>query len=114
MRDSALGSLHDEDNEDPDWARTRPRQITDDQWRRFAGYMAEILSAMGLRLDTPGTEKTPTRYLRALFDSTEGYEGDSKLVTAFPTECHGGADCLGRHDVFAQREQGDRDQLEVR
>ncbi len=93
MRDSALGSLHDEDNEDPDWARTRPRQITDDQWRRFAGYMAEILSAMGLRLDTPGTEKTPTRYLRALFDSTEGYEGDSKLVTAFPTECHGGADC---------------------
>jgi GTP cyclohydrolase I len=93
VRDSALGSLHDEDNEDPDWARTRPRQITDDQWRRFAGYMAEILSAMGLRLDTPGTEKTPTRYLRALFDSTEGYEGDSKLVTAFPTECHGGADC---------------------
>ena len=93
MRDSTLGSLHDEDVEDPDWARIRPRTITDDQWRRFEGYMAEILSAMGLRLDTPGTEKTPRRYLRALFDSTEGYEGDSKLVTAFPTECHGGADC---------------------
>ncbi|MDQ6882632.1 MAG: GTP cyclohydrolase I [Candidatus Dormibacteraeota bacterium] len=55
--------------------------------------MTEILSAMGLTLNTPGTDKTPTRYLRALFDSTEGYEGDSKLVTAFPTECHGGADC---------------------
>ena len=52
-----------------------------------------ILQAMGMRLDTPGTQKTPARYLRALFDSTEGYEGDPKLVTAFPTECHGGADC---------------------
>ena len=28
-----------------------------------------------------------------MFDSTEGYEGDAKLVTAFPTECGGGADC---------------------
>jgi GTP cyclohydrolase I len=37
--------------------------------------------------------KTPFRYLHAMFDSTEGYEGDAKLVTAFPTECEGGPDC---------------------
>ena len=88
-----VGALRDEDSEDRDWSRVRPRKITDDQWRRYEGYMREILQAMGMRLDTPGTEKTPARYLRALFDSTEGYEGDSKLVTAFPTECQGGADC---------------------
>ena len=93
MPQSTLGSLHDEDAEDPDWARVQPRNITEPDWRRFEGYMAEILTAMGMRLDTAGTQKTPARYLRALFDSTEGYEGDSKLVTAFPTECHGGADC---------------------
>ena len=93
MPQSTLGSLHDEDAEDPDWARVQPRNITELDWRRYEGYMAEILTAMGMRLDTPGTQKTPARYLRALFDSTEGYEGDSKLVTAFPTECHGGADC---------------------
>jgi len=33
------------------------------------------------------------RFLRALFDATSGYEGDAKLLTAFPTECHGGPDC---------------------
>ena len=93
MPESTLGSLHDEDAEDPDWARVQPRSITELDWRRFEGYMAEILTAMGMQLDTPGTQKTPYRYLRALLDSTEGYEGDAKLVTAFPTECHGGADC---------------------
>src|SRR5438094_9150526 len=44
-------------------------------------------------LDTPGTKRTPYRYLSAMFESTEGYERDSKLVTAFPTECEGGPDC---------------------
>ncbi|GAC1480499.1 MAG: GTP cyclohydrolase I FolE [Candidatus Dormibacteria bacterium] len=93
MPENTLGSLRDEDAEDPDWARVRPRKINDADWRRYEGYMAEILTSMGMQLDTPGTQKTPARYLRALFDSTEGYEGDSKLVTAFPTECQGGADC---------------------
>lgn len=91
--DITVGSLHDEDAEDGDWKRVRPRQINDEQWHRFEGYVSEILQALGMRLDSPGTQKTPARYLRALFDSTEGYEGDPKLVTAFPTECHGGADC---------------------
>lgn len=55
--------------------------------------MREIFAAMGLEFGTPGTERTPIRFLRALYDSTEGYEGDEKLVAAFPTECRGGADC---------------------
>ena len=44
-------------------------------------------------LDTPGTADTPRRYLAALFEATDGYDGDPKLLTAFPTECHGGASC---------------------
>lgn len=91
--DLNLGDLHDEDVEGRDWARVRPRRITDADWTRFEGYMGEILEALGMQLDTPGTAKTPARYLRAMFDSTEGYEGDDKLVTAFPTECDGGPDC---------------------
>lgn len=70
-----------------------PRHITDAQWQKYEGYMAEIFSAFGMELGTPGTEKTPQRYLRAMYDATLGYEGDEKLVTAFPTECHGGPDC---------------------
>jgi GTP cyclohydrolase IA len=75
------------------WEQVRPRPITPERWKQFQGYVAEILEAMGMNLDTPGTVDTPQRYLRALYDSTTGYEGDSDLLTAFPTECRGGPDC---------------------
>ena len=88
-----VGGLRDEDFEGRDWERVQPRRISETDWKRFEGYMAEILRALGMPLNTPGTLKTPMRYLHAMFDSTEGYEGDAKLVTAFPTECDGGPDC---------------------
>ncbi len=66
--------------------RAAPRQIAPEDWLRYRGYVGEILSALGMDLDTPGTRETPERFLRALFESTEGYEGDPKLLTAFPTE----------------------------
>jgi GTP cyclohydrolase IA len=91
--DPTVGALRTEDIEDRDWERVRPRRISDADWKRFEGYAAEILRALGMPLDTPGTANTPARFLRALFESTEGYEGDAKLVTAFPTECRGGPDC---------------------
>jgi GTP cyclohydrolase I len=69
------------------------RAITQADWDRYEGYVAEILGALGLDLATPGTLDTPRRFLRALYDATDGYEGDPKLLTVFPTECHGGADC---------------------
>jgi GTP cyclohydrolase IA len=69
------------------------RSIGDEDWRRYEGYVAEILAALGMDLQTPGTLETPRRFLRALYDATEGYEGDPKVLTAFPTECHGGANC---------------------
>ena len=71
----------------------KPRVISDEDRLRYEGYLAEILSALGLDLETPGTTATPRRFLRALFDTTAGYEGDPKLLTAFPTECHGDANC---------------------
>jgi GTP cyclohydrolase I len=69
------------------------RELTPAQWSRFEAHMAEIFTAFGLSLDTPGTQDTPRRFVRALFDATEGYEGDPKLLTSFPTECKGGASC---------------------
>lgn len=76
---------------------TRParagRTIDEATWRRFEGEVAEILGALGLDLDTPATRDTPRRFLRALQDATDGYDGDPKLVTVFPTECRGGVDC---------------------
>lgn len=75
------------------WEVAVPREISADEWRRFEGHMAEIFAALGMDLETPGTLRTPERFLRALYDSTVGYEGDPKLLTAFPTECRGGPDC---------------------
>src|SRR5580765_6951889 len=70
-----------------------PRAITKAQRARFEGYVAEIFAELGLDLDSPGTAETPRRFIAALIDATDGYEGDEKLVTVFPTECHGGASC---------------------
>lgn len=75
------------------WEHLVPRDVGDEQWSRFEGNVAEIFSAFGMDLETPGTEDTPRRFLKALYDSTSGYEGDAKLVTVFPTECRGGPDC---------------------
>ena len=71
----------------------RPRQVTEEQFRIFEGYVAEIFSAFGMDLDTPSTFETPRRFIRALYDATEGYEGDPKVLKVFKTECRGEPDC---------------------
>jgi GTP cyclohydrolase I len=70
-------------------ARQEPddeRSITPEEWARYERSVAEILAAFGMDLDTPGTRETPHRFLRAMFEATAGYDGDSKLRTAFPSE----------------------------
>jgi GTP cyclohydrolase I len=67
-------------------APTAPRVIDPADWRQFERHVAEILTAFGMDLDMPGTRETPQRFLRALYDSTSGYDGDPKLHTAFPSE----------------------------
>ncbi len=86
-------ALFEDPEETSHWEQTWPRRIPAGQWERYKSYVAEIFEDLGMNLNTPGTFKTPERFLKALFDSTVGYEGDSKLLTAFPTECRGGPDC---------------------
>jgi GTP cyclohydrolase I len=69
------------------------RVVGAEDWHRYERYLGEILGAFGLDLSAAGTVDTPRRFLRALYDATDGYDGDPKLLTAFPTECHGGANC---------------------
>jgi len=71
----------------------RKRPISDDQFRRFEGYAAEIFSAFGMDLKTPATTDTPRRFIKALYDATEGYDGDPNLLRVFATECRGEPDC---------------------
>ena len=74
------------------WEHVSPRHVSPDDWQRFCRYMEEIFGAFGMDLHRPGTERTPERFLKAIYDATSGYEGDHNALTAFPTECEG-PDC---------------------
>jgi GTP cyclohydrolase I len=69
------------------------RQVSEEQLRKFESYTSEIFTAFGLDLNTPATQDTPRRFIRALLDVTSGYDGDPKLLKAFATECRGEPDC---------------------
>jgi GTP cyclohydrolase IA len=69
------------------------RKITPENTKKFEGYMAEIFTALGMDLDTPSTHETPRRFIEAMLESTSGYDGDPKLIKAFPKECRGEPDC---------------------
>jgi GTP cyclohydrolase I len=71
-----------------------PRHFEPEDWLRFRQSIAEILTALGMKVDSPATARTPERFLQALYDATAGYDGDHKLLTAFPTECRCDSDCL--------------------
>lgn len=71
----------------------RQRAISPEQMHRFEAYMGEIFGAFGMDLHTPSTKETPRRFLEALFEATEGYDGDPKLLKVFDTECRGDVDC---------------------
>ena len=68
------------------WEEAEPREIAPADRQRWERYVGEILTGLGMDLDTPGTRETPQRFLQALFDATAGYDGDPKLRTAFPSE----------------------------
>jgi GTP cyclohydrolase I len=68
------------------WEHSAPRQLAPAEVMRFEDNLGEILRALGMDLETPGTRDTPRRFLQALRDATAGYDGDPKLRTAFPSE----------------------------
>jgi GTP cyclohydrolase I len=68
------------------WQHLAPRRLSAHDRQRFEGYLEEIFQALGMEPDAPGTRETPQRYLQALVDATSGYDGDPKLLTAFPSE----------------------------
>lgn len=68
------------------WDHPTPRHVDQAELSRFEGYVAEILEAFGMDLETPGTHDTPRRFLQAMYDATSGYDGDPKLRTTFPSE----------------------------
>ena len=57
------------------------RSISEEQMRKFESDVAAIFEAFGLDLHTPATERTPQRFLQALFDI--GISKLTRLVRLF-------------------------------
>jgi GTP cyclohydrolase I len=94
-RAATVADLDSYDDEDDGGGvqRVRPRTIQAGEMAKLYEHAREIFKTLGMDLSQPGTHRTPERFIKALLDATEGYEGDPKLITAFPTECRGGPDC---------------------
>jgi GTP cyclohydrolase I len=82
-----------EDFDIQDSLKLQKRQISNEAFIKYETYVAEIFAAFGLDCDTPSTKDTPRRFVKALFDATQGYDGDPKLLRVFSTECRGEPDC---------------------
>jgi GTP cyclohydrolase IA len=82
-----------EDFDIQDALKLQKRQISAEAFDKYENYMAEIFTAFGMDCNTPSTVDTPRRFVKALFDATQGYDGDPKLLRVFSTECRGEPDC---------------------
>lgn len=69
------------------FAAKKLEPLTAIERQRFEGYIGEIFSRLGMDLSKEGCRKTPNRWLQALIDMTDGYNGDPKIKTTFPKEC---------------------------
>jgi GTP cyclohydrolase I len=74
-------------------SQSRRRPLDAAERMRYQAMLGDLLGRLGLDVNTPSTVDTPRRMLEALVEATDGYDGDPKLITAFPTECHGGSSC---------------------
>lgn len=61
--------------------------LSSEERDQFERYVTEIFYRLGMDLETEACKKTPQRWLQALIDMTEGYDGDPKTRTIFPREC---------------------------
>lgn len=61
--------------------------LTAEERERFERYMAEIFGRLGMDLGSEPCQRTPRRWLRALVDMTDGYNGDPNIEVVFTREC---------------------------
>jgi len=65
------------------------KPLSPEEYERFERYMGEIFYRMGMDLDSDGCRQTPHRWVQALVDMTDGYNGDPNIDVVFERECVG-------------------------
>ena len=77
--------------------RSSLQNTSNDQLRKFEGYVTEIFTALGMDVDSAGIKDLPQRFVRALFDATRGIESGPHALRRLETECHSGPACHETH-----------------
>jgi GTP cyclohydrolase IA len=63
------------------------KPLSSQERARFESYMAEIFGRLGMDLDSEPCKRTPHRWVQALVDMTDGYNGDPNIEVVFNREC---------------------------
>lgn len=63
------------------------KPLTSKELKRFQLYMAEIFGRLGMNLESDACAPTPRRWVQAIVDMTEGYNGDPNINVVFEREC---------------------------
>jgi GTP cyclohydrolase IA len=66
---------------------TGRKPLSSEEIERFEGYVAEIFKRMGMESESEACKLTPRRWVKALADMTEGYNGDDNVNVSFDREC---------------------------
>lgn len=77
--------------------RSSSLKTSSDQLHKFESYMTEILTALGMDLDSPTIKDVPQRFVLALFDTSEGFESGPRALKRLETECTSGRACHQTH-----------------
>lgn len=77
--------------------RSSPEKASSDQLHKFESYVTEIFMALGMDMDSPMIKDMPQRFVRALFDTSKGFESGPRALKLLKTECQSGSACHKRH-----------------
>src|SRR5262245_52439722 len=64
-------------------SKGRRKPLSSQERERFEGHMAEIFSRLGMDLNMEACRRTPHRWVQALVDMTDGYNGDPNIEVVF-------------------------------
>jgi GTP cyclohydrolase I len=74
-------------------------RASDEQLRKFEGYLAEIFAAIGMDPAIPAFKGAPERFIHALFDAVRNSDDSPELFKILKTECRSGPGCRNAHVI---------------
>jgi GTP cyclohydrolase I len=77
--------------------RSSSQNTSSDPLPKFESYVTEIFTALGMDMDSPMLKDMAQRFVRALFDTSRGFESGPRALKLLKTECQSGPACHKTH-----------------